>query len=131
MKNLLNSMVKDLSLLHQHTTYTFTEQDIMVLLLLTDSAMLFGQETVVKQCLALYKRLQEKFVDLDLEYEIAYATSFDPCDAPQDRKAREKCPVCDELVNIIEGGLVAQCNAGHFWGKYHSHIMNQLLTICL
>lgn len=107
-----------------------TEQDIMVLLLLTDSAMIFGQETVVKQSLALYKRLQDQFVDLDLESEIAYAISFDPCDAPQDRKPREKCPVCDELVNIIDGGLVAQCNAGHFWGKLaHYSIYQLLLTL--
>jgi hypothetical protein len=82
--------------------------------------MIFGQETIVKQSLALYKRLQDQFVDLDLESEIAYATAFDPCDAPHDRKAREKCPVCDELVNIIDDGLVAQCNAGHFWGKSYA-----------
>jgi hypothetical protein len=64
-------------------------------------------------------KLQDKFSDLNLYEEIAYLSNPE---GPFHTKAREKCPVCDETVQSIDDGTIAQCAAGHFWGKFLDRI---------
>lgn len=95
----------------------FSEQDKMVLLLLCDFALSLGSKLLTGQCLEVYMKLQDKFSELGLYQEIAYTSSPD---GPYKSNSREKCPVCDELVRSIGDSTLAQCDAGHFWGKRFS-----------
>lgn len=95
----------------------FSVQDQMSLLLLCDFGLSMSNESLTGQCLEIYVRLQDNFNDLTLYQEIAYASS--PY-GPYSPKPREKCPVCDELVRAIADTTLAQCDAGHFWGKKKS-----------
>lgn len=92
----------------------FSEQDKMVLLLMCDSALAINNASLTGQCLEVYMRLQDNFNELGLYEEIAYASSSH---GYHTAKAREKCPVCDELIHAINDSTLAQCEAGHFWGK--------------
>jgi hypothetical protein len=93
-----------------------SEEDKMALLLLADFALSLG--LVRDQTLEVYMKLQDKFEDLNLYQEIAHLSNPEKEKEPFEKKAREKCPVCDELVQSIGGSsTMAQCAAGHFWGK--------------
>jgi hypothetical protein len=85
-----------------------SEQDKLVLLLLAD----FSLTLKVSQTLEIYMNLQDTFP------EIAYLSSTIEEGKEFKPSAREKCPVCDELVNAIGSGTMAQCAAGHLWGKF-------------
>lgn len=90
----------------------FNEEDKMSLLVLADLALLKNSAKLNQNTLDIYVKLQDKFPNLNLYEEIAYLSSPE---GPFKVKAREKCPVCDEMVQSIDGGTIAQCNAGHFW----------------
>lgn len=92
----------------------FDEQDKMVLLLLADFALSKSNKALNQHTLDIYTKLQDKFTDLSLYEEIAHLSNPE---GPFKTKAREKCPVCDESVQSIDEGTIAQCAAGHFWGK--------------
>lgn len=86
--------------------------------MIADSSLNLGDANLLKDALKLYLLLQEVFPWLLLHDEIEYARNYDAANSePASIKAREKCPVCDEYVNIVENTLFAQCDTGHFWGK--------------
>ncbi|OBZ86812.1 hypothetical protein A0J61_05138 [Choanephora cucurbitarum] len=91
------------------------DQDILVLLLLSDTAVVSKDRSLVKRTLEIYTRLQDKFPKLDLYNEIAFASSSEDQNMVFEPKAREKCLVCDEHVQTINNSTLAQCSAGHFW----------------
>lgn len=93
----------------------FNEEDKMSLLVLADLALSKNRAELNQNTIDIYVKLQDKFPDLNLYEEIAYLSS---AKGPFKVKAREKCPVCDEMVQSIDGGTIAQCNAGHFWGMF-------------
>ena len=94
------------------------DQDILVLLLLSDTAVVSKDRSLVKRTLEIYTRLQDKFPKLDLYNEIAFASSSEDQNMVFEPKAREKCLVCDEHVQTINNSTLAQCSAGHFWGNF-------------
>ncbi|KAG1112790.1 hypothetical protein G6F42_014639 [Rhizopus arrhizus] len=94
------------------------QQDVTLLLLLADFALVLRDEALIKQALDTFVKIQDTFPQAgDLLTEIAFATSFTPSSAAIDKKARNKCPVCEANVHLIEGAhnSLAQCEAGHFW----------------
>ncbi|KAK4514715.1 Tlg2-vesicle protein [Mucor velutinosus] len=97
---------------------TLNQQDVTLLLLLADLALSLRDEALIKQALITFVRIQDKFPQAgDLLSEIAFATSFTTSSAAIDKKARNKCPVCEANVYFIDGASnpLAQCEAGHFW----------------
>lgn len=114
--NYVNSVLSYANQLQDEEFVQLAQQDITLLLLLSDFALSLGDEALVKQALSIYVRLRDKCPqNEDLYAEIAYATSFTRESAPIDKKARDKCPVCDKFVNLLDGGSLAQCESGHFW----------------
>lgn len=98
-------------------TDQFTDdQDKMALLLLADYAL--SMDLIPEQTLEVYLKLQDKYEELNLYQEIAHLSNQEKEKEPFEMRAREKCPVCGELVQSIGSGTtMAQCAAGHFWGK--------------
>ncbi|KAI8057552.1 uncharacterized protein B0P05DRAFT_591248 [Gilbertella persicaria] len=92
-----------------------SEQDKMVLLLLSDTAVMTGNDAMIQKSMEIYARLQDKFPDLDLYKEISYVTSAKDASIVFEPKAREKCLVCQAHVQVINSSSLAQCDAGHFW----------------
>jgi hypothetical protein len=114
--NYVNSILSYANQLQDEEFIQLAQQDITVLLLLSDFALSLGDEVLIKQALSIYVRLQDKCSqNVNLYTEIAYATSFTRGTAPIDKKARDKCPVCDKFVNLLDSGSLAQCELGHFW----------------
>ncbi|KAI8647264.1 transcription factor IIIC subunit delta N-term-domain-containing protein [Parasitella parasitica] len=118
--NYTNSILSHADQLPDKEFSQLTEQDIAALVSISDSALALCDKPLIKQALNVYVRIHDKFPQFgDLLTEIAYATTFSPESPPIDRKGRNKCPVCEKTVNLLNSGtsysLLAQCEAGHFW----------------
>lgn len=116
--NYVNAVLTYANELPEHDFSKANQQDVTLLLLLADIALNLRDEALIQQALATFVRIQGKFPQTgDLLTEIAFATSFTASSAAIDKKARNKCPVCEANVHLIEGATnpLAQCEAGHFW----------------
>ncbi|CEP09219.1 hypothetical protein [Parasitella parasitica] len=105
--NYANSILSYANRLPDKEFSQLTEQDIAVLVSISDSALSLRDEALIKQALSIYVRIHDEFPQFgDLMTEIAYANSFSPESPPIDRKGRSKCPVCDK-TQAISGKYVA------------------------
>ncbi|KAI7900588.1 transcription factor IIIC subunit delta N-term-domain-containing protein [Cokeromyces recurvatus] len=96
----------------------FTEQDITVLLILSDSSFTIKNKMgLVQQSLNTYQRLQANFPDLRLQEIIDFASHYSEEDDIEviKKQKREMCPVCDEYIQVMNDSLMGLCHAGHFW----------------
>ncbi|GAN07502.1 hypothetical protein MAM1_0163d06999 [Mucor ambiguus] len=116
--NYVNAVLSYANELPEQDFSELNQQDITLLLLLADFALDLRDEALIKQALITFVRIQDQFPQAyDLLTEIAFATSFTATSAAIDKKARNKCPVCEANVHFIDGASnpLAQCEAGHFW----------------
>ncbi|KAL0143524.1 hypothetical protein V8B55DRAFT_1478332 [Mucor lusitanicus] len=117
--NYVNAVLSYANELPEPEFAALNQQDMTLLLLLADFALDLRDEASIKQALVTYVKIQDMFPQEagDLLTEIAFATSFATTSVAIDKKARNKCPVCEASVRLIDGALnpLAQCEAGHFW----------------
>ncbi|KAL9544041.1 hypothetical protein MBANPS3_007828 [Mucor bainieri] len=117
--NYVNAVLSYANELPEQAFPALSQQDITLLLLLADLALDLCDEVLIKQALITFVRIQDQIPQAgDLLTEIAFATSFTATStAITDKKARNKCPVCEANVHFIGSASnpLAQCEAGHFW----------------
>ncbi|KAI8882316.1 hypothetical protein K501DRAFT_187044, partial [Backusella circina FSU 941] len=111
----LSCMLHHSNQLFETNSDDYNDTDIMNMLLLLDFSLTWNDEPLKAIALPLYKKIELKFPELNLEDEIQFCESVDEESEEFEVRPREPCPVCSEPVHIFKGTNMSQCQSGHFW----------------